>query len=139
MILVRQSLLYKLIIVRTVGESAVEYRKEKLLKQYKEHRALNIKSFITRYDYEESYNEGFADGVDSIVEKFKQINTKFIMSVLSKIDLIVGKNINNTLRSFEFEVDEMLANVEGDDFYDLKNELNIAVLRKMAERLENIK
>ena len=61
------------------------------------------------------------------------------MSVLSKIDLIVGKNINNTLRSFEFEVDEMLANVEGDDFYDLKNELNIAVLRKMAERLENIK
>ena len=61
------------------------------------------------------------------------------MSVLSKIDLIVGKNINNTLRSFEFEVDEMLANVDGDEFYDLKNELNIAVLRKMAERLENIK
>ena len=61
------------------------------------------------------------------------------MSVLSKIDLIVGKNINNTLRSFEFEVDEMLANVDGDDFYDLKNELNIAVLRKMVERLENIK
>ena len=61
------------------------------------------------------------------------------MSVLSKIDLIVGKNINNTLRSFEFEVDEMLANVEGNEFYDLKNELNIAVLRKMAERLENIK
>ena len=61
------------------------------------------------------------------------------MSVLSKIDLIVGKNINNTLRSFEFEVDEMLANVKGDEFYDLKNELNIAILRKMAERLENIK
>ena len=61
------------------------------------------------------------------------------MSVLSKIDLIVGKNINNTLRSFEFEVEEMLANVEGDEFYDLKNELNIAILRKMAERLENIK
>ena len=61
---------------KNCGEYAVELRKNKILKQYEEHKALNIKSYLTRDvdgsygdTYTEGYNKGFSDGVASIEDK----------------------------------------------------------------------
>ena len=76
---------------KNCGEYAVELRKNKILKQYEEHKALNIRSVLTRdkdeaynrgHDdgrengYENGYNEGFSEGVISVEEKLnKLLNT----------------------------------------------------------------
>jgi hypothetical protein len=46
---------------KNCGEYAVELRKNKILKQYEEHKALNIRSVLTR-DKDEAYNRGHDDG-----------------------------------------------------------------------------
>ena len=76
---------------KNCGEGAIEYRKNKILKEYEEHKALNIRSVLTRdkdeaynrgHDdgrengYENGYNEGFSEGVISVEEKLnKLLNT----------------------------------------------------------------
>ena len=85
---------------KNCGEYAVELRKNKILKEYEEHKALNIRSVLTRYKepqpnlkaynrgynkghddgrengYENGYNEGFSEGVISVEEKLnKLLNT----------------------------------------------------------------
>ena len=85
---------------KNCGEGAIEYRKNKILKEYEEHKALNIRSVLTRYKepqpnlkaynrgynkghddgrengYENGYNEGFSEGVISVEEKLnKLLNT----------------------------------------------------------------
>ena len=76
---------------KNCGEYAVELRKNKILKEYEEHKALNIRSVLTRdkdeaynrgHDdgrengYENGYNEGFSEGVISVEEKLnKLLNT----------------------------------------------------------------
>jgi flagellar biosynthesis/type III secretory pathway protein FliH len=76
---------------KNCGEGAIEYRKNKILKEYNEHKALNIRSVLTRdkdeaynrgHDdgrengYENGYNEGFSEGVISVEEKLnKLLNT----------------------------------------------------------------
>jgi len=46
---------------KNCGEYAVELRKNKILKEYEEHKALNIRSVLTR-DKDEAYNRGHDDG-----------------------------------------------------------------------------
>lgn len=65
---------------KNCGEYAVELRKNKILKQYEEHKALNIKSYLTRDvdgsyrdTYTEGYNKGFSDGVASIEDKLVKL------------------------------------------------------------------
>ena len=68
---------------KNCGEYAVELRKNKILKQYEEHKALNIKSYLTKErvkeadtyveGYNEGYNEGFAEGVASIEDKLVKL------------------------------------------------------------------
>ena len=82
---------------KNCGEYAVELRKNKILKQYEEHKALNIRSVLTRdqmlvkkYNesklytaldkkeawhegYNEGYNEGFTEGVASIEDKLMKL------------------------------------------------------------------
>ena len=65
---------------KNCGEYAVELRKNKILKQYEEHKALNIKSYLTRDvdgsygdTYTEGYNKGFSDGVASIENKLVKL------------------------------------------------------------------
>jgi hypothetical protein len=64
---------------KNCGEYAVELRKNKILKQYEEHKALNIKSYLTKErvkeadTYVEGYNEGFSDGVASIEDKLNKL------------------------------------------------------------------
>jgi len=83
---------------KNCGEGAIEYRKNKILKEYNEHKALNIRSVLTREEieavlplqdaynkghddgrengYEDGYNEGFSEGVISVEEKLnKLLNT----------------------------------------------------------------
>ena len=83
---------------KNCGEYAVELRKNKILKEYEEHKALNIRSVLTKNDefhgdlhcksynrghddgrengYENGYNEGFSEGVISVEEKLnKLLNT----------------------------------------------------------------
>ena len=62
---------------------AVELRKNKILEQYEEHKALNIRSALTKNDefhgdlhcksYNEGYNEGFTEGVASIEDKLVKL------------------------------------------------------------------
>ena len=58
---------------KNCGEGAIEYRKNKILKEYEEHKALNIRSVLTRdemlvkkynesKDKDEAYNRGHDDG-----------------------------------------------------------------------------
>ena len=88
---------------KNCGEYAVELRKNKILKQYEEHKALNIRSVLTKNDefhgdlhcksynqghddgrengysngremgYKDGYNEGFAEGVASIEDKLVKL------------------------------------------------------------------
>lgn len=65
---------------KNCSEHAVELRKNKILKQYEEHKALNIKSYLTRDvdgsygdTYTEGYNKGFSDGVASIEDKLVKL------------------------------------------------------------------
>lgn len=65
---------------KNCGEYAVELRKNKILNQYEEHKALNIKSYLTRDvdgsygdTYTEGYNKGFSDGVASIEDKLVKL------------------------------------------------------------------
>ena len=77
---------------KNCGEGAIEYRKNKILKEYKEHKALNIRSVLTRQDIEDEggkicdaynrghddgrengYNDGFRDGVASIEDKLNKL------------------------------------------------------------------
>jgi hypothetical protein len=83
---------------KNCGESAVEYRKNKILKEYKKHKALNIRSVLTRDQMLEEardagenircyisynrghndgkkngYNDGFRDGVASIEDKLNKL------------------------------------------------------------------
>jgi len=68
---------------KNCGEYAVELRKNKILKQYEEHKALNIKSYLTKERvkeadawveaYNEGYNEGFTEGVASIEDKLVKL------------------------------------------------------------------
>ena len=70
---------------KNCGEGAVEYRKNKILKEYKEHKALNIRSVLTRNDMDDAYNrghdngkengynDGFRDGVASIEDKLNKL------------------------------------------------------------------
>jgi len=64
---------------KNCGEYAVELRKNKILEQYEEHKALNIKSYLTKErvkeadTYVEGYNEGFSDGVASIEDKLNKL------------------------------------------------------------------
>jgi hypothetical protein len=64
---------------KNCGEYAVELRKNKILKQYEEHKALNIKSYLTKErvkeadTYVEGYNDGFRDGVASIEDKLNKL------------------------------------------------------------------
>jgi len=64
---------------KNCGEYAVELRKNKILEQYEEHKALNIKSYLTKErvkeadTYVEGYNEGFSDGVASIEDKLVKL------------------------------------------------------------------
>jgi len=79
---------------KNCGEYAVELRKNKILKQYEEHKALNIRSVLTRQDIEDEggkircyisykrghddgkengYNDGFRDGVASIEDKLNKL------------------------------------------------------------------
>ena len=68
---------------KNCGEYAVELRKNKILKQYEEHKALNIKSYLTKErvkeadtyveGYNEGYNEGFTEGVASIEDKLNKL------------------------------------------------------------------
>ena len=68
---------------KNCGEYAVELRKNKILKQYEEHKALNIRSVLTKNDefhgdlhcksYNEGYNEGFTEGVASIEDKLVKL------------------------------------------------------------------
>ena len=80
---------------KNCGEGAIEYRKNKILKEYEEHKALNIRSVLTRekieahiplqdaynkgHDdgrengYENGYNEGFSEGVASIEDKLNKL------------------------------------------------------------------
>ena len=46
---------------KNCGEYAVELRKNKILKEYNEHKALNIRSVLTR-DKDKAYNQGHDDG-----------------------------------------------------------------------------
>jgi hypothetical protein len=46
---------------KNCGEYAVELRKNKIIKEYNEHKALNIRSVLTR-DEDEAYNRGHDDG-----------------------------------------------------------------------------
>ncbi len=88
---------------KNCGEYAVELRKNKILKQYEEHKALNIRSVLTKNDefhgdlhcksynqghddgrengysdgremgYKDGYNEGFTEGVASIEDKLVKL------------------------------------------------------------------
>jgi hypothetical protein len=71
---------------KNCGEYAVELRKNKILKQYEEHKALNIRSVLTRDQMLEeaedagggkiicdAYNQGFRDGVASIEDKLNKL------------------------------------------------------------------
>lgn len=68
---------------KNCGEYAVELRKNKILKQYEEHKALNVKSYLTKERvkeadawveaYNEGYNEGFTEGVASIEDKLVKL------------------------------------------------------------------
>jgi len=84
---------------KNCGEGAIEYRKNKILKEYEEHKALNIKSYLTKerikeadtyvegYNQghddgrengheagrEDGYNDGFRDGVASIEDKLNKL------------------------------------------------------------------
>ena len=88
---------------KNCGKYAVELRKNKILKQYEEHKALNIRSVLTKNDefhgdlhcksynqghddgrengysdgremgYKDGYNEGFAEGVASIEDKLNKL------------------------------------------------------------------
>ena len=68
---------------KNCGEYAVELRKNKILKSYEEHKALNIKSYLTKErvkeadtyveGYNEGYNEGFTEGVASIEDKLVKL------------------------------------------------------------------
>lgn len=64
---------------KNCSENAVELRKNKILKSYEEHKALNIKSYLTKErvkeadTYVEGYNEGFSDGVASIEDKLVKL------------------------------------------------------------------
>jgi len=68
---------------KNCGEYAVELRKNKILEQYEEHKALNIKSYLTKErvkeadtyveGYNEGYNEGFTEGVASIEDKLNKL------------------------------------------------------------------
>ena len=80
---------------KNCGEYAVELRKNKILKQYEEHKALNIRSVLTKNDefhgdlhcksynqghddgrengYDDGYNAGFSDGVASIEDKLNKL------------------------------------------------------------------
>ena len=59
---------------KNCGKYAVELRKNKILEQYEEHKALNIKSYLTRNDYNNDlYNKGFSDGVASIEDKLVKL------------------------------------------------------------------
>ena len=79
---------------KNCGEYAVELRKNKILKEYEEHKALNIRSVLTRQDIEDKgrkircyisynrghddgkengYNDGFRDGVASIEDKLNKL------------------------------------------------------------------
>jgi len=77
---------------KNCGEYAVELRKNKILKEYEEHKALNIRSVLTRQDIEDEggkicdaynrghddgkengYNDGFRDGVASIEDKLNKL------------------------------------------------------------------
>ena len=68
---------------KNCGEYAVELRKNKILKSYEEHKALNIRSVLTKNDefhgdlhcksYNEGYNEGFSEGVASIEDKLVKL------------------------------------------------------------------
>ena len=58
---------------KNCGEYAVELRKNKILKQYEEHKALNIRSVLTRYKEPqpnlEAYNRGHDAGRKSVLTK----------------------------------------------------------------------
>lgn len=71
---------------KNCGEYAVELRKNKILKEYKKHKALNIRSVLTRDQMLEeaekagggkiicdAYNDGFRDGVASIEDKLNKL------------------------------------------------------------------
>jgi hypothetical protein len=70
---------------KNCGEYAVELRKNKILKEYEEHKALNIRSVLTRNDMDDAYNrghddgkengynDGFRDGVASIEDKLNKL------------------------------------------------------------------
>ena len=85
---------------KNCGEYAVELRKEKILKEYEEHKSLNIRSILTKGDeyergynqaeedliqlrqtsdeafnqgHDEGYNTGFSDGVASIEDKLVKL------------------------------------------------------------------
>mgnify|MGYP000871377859 CR=1 FL=1 len=70
---------------KNCGEYAVELRKNKILEQYEEHKALNIRSVLTRNDMDDAYNrghddgkengynDGFRDGVASIEDKLNKL------------------------------------------------------------------
>jgi hypothetical protein len=69
---------------KNCGEYAVELRKNKILEQYEEHKALNIRSVLTRDQMLEeardaggkicdAYNDGFRDGVASIEDKLNKL------------------------------------------------------------------
>ena len=68
---------------KNCGEYAVELRKNKILEQYEEHKAINIKSYLTKErvkeadtyveGYNEGYNEGFTEGVASIEDKLNKL------------------------------------------------------------------
>jgi hypothetical protein len=77
---------------KNCGEGAIEYRKNKILKEYKEHKALNIRSILTRQDIEDEggkicdaynrghddgrengYNDGFRDGVQAMEKKLNKL------------------------------------------------------------------
>ena len=70
---------------KNCGEGAIEYRKNKILKEYKEHKALNIRSILTRNDTndaynrghddgrENGYNDGFSDGVQAMEKKLNKL------------------------------------------------------------------
>ena len=75
---------------KNCGEYAVELRKNKILKEYKKHKDLNIRSVLTRDQmleeaedvgggkiicdaYNQGYNDGFRDGVASIEDKLNKL------------------------------------------------------------------
>ena len=69
---------------KNCGEGAIEYRKNKILKEYNEHKALNIRSVLTRYKepqpnlkaYNRGYNKGHDDGRENGYSDGREIGYK---------------------------------------------------------------